>query len=56
MEDRYTLLNETTTIAFNTGVRIGVLFHVGLLVKAFVAERAGEWPDVGVDHEVRGKR
>jgi len=35
-------------------MRIGVLFHVGLLVKSLVTERAGVWADVGVNHEMCG--
>ena len=37
-----------------TCVYIGVLFHVWLLVKAFVTERTGVRADVGVYHEMSG--
>jgi len=39
-----------------TCMRVGVLFHVGLLVEAFVAERTGVRADVGVDHQMSGQR
>jgi len=39
-----------------TGVHVGVFLHVGLLVEALAAERAGERADVVVDEQVSAQR
>ena len=39
-----------------TGMDVGVLFHVRLLVEALAAELAGVGPRVRVDEQVRGQR
>ena len=39
-----------------TGVYVGVLLHVGLLVEALAAELARVGARVGVDEQVRGER
>jgi len=39
-----------------TGVRVGVLLHVGLLVEGLAAVGTVERADVGVDQQVRAQR
>lgn len=38
-----------------TGVYVGVLLHVGLLVETLATILAGIWPGIAVDEQMRGQ-